>query len=83
MHAPLQFRKPIWTVISDQAKDLIKKMLVRNPIQRLSADGVIKHSWFDGKMVAKENETKIDHALLGALENMRQFKVFFMIIFRI
>lgn len=32
MHAPLEFRKPIWSVVSDQARDLIRRMLIRNPI---------------------------------------------------
>lgn len=76
MHAALEFRKPIWTVISDQAKDLIKKMLVRNPIERLSAEEVTKNGWFCGKYQSKDKDFEVDAALLGALENMRRFKVF-------
>ena len=33
-------------MISDEAIDLIKKMLVRNPIERISAENVGKHAWF-------------------------------------
>jgi calcium-dependent protein kinase len=32
MNAPLEFKKPIWMVVSDAVKDLIRKMLTRNPL---------------------------------------------------
>ncbi|CAG8534211.1 7323_t:CDS:2, partial [Ambispora leptoticha] len=37
------FPSPMWDTISDNAKDLISKLLVTNPDQRLSADQAIEH----------------------------------------
>lgn len=34
-----------WSKISDNAKDLIKKMLTVDPSKRLSAKEVLKHKW--------------------------------------
>jgi len=43
-----QFRFPskYWAGISDLAKDLIAKMIVVNPEERLSLDDVLAHPWF-------------------------------------
>ena len=32
--------------ISDKAKDLIRAMLTKNPVQRITAEKALKHSWF-------------------------------------
>lgn len=42
-------------------------MLVRNPIERLTAEDVTKHAWFHGKSISKDNDGEVDKALLGAL----------------
>jgi calcium-dependent protein kinase len=55
MNAPLEFKKPIWMVVSENAKNLIKKMLTRNPIERLSAADVVKHPWFASTFKPVEN----------------------------
>lgn len=47
-------------MVSDDCKDLIKKMLVRDPIRRITATQVLQHKWFevfDGQhSVAKEKD---------------------------
>ncbi len=43
------FPSPYWDDISDNAKDLIKKLLVVNPKNRLDADGIMNHPWITGK----------------------------------
>lgn len=35
-----------WIEVSDEAKDLIKKLLVVEPQLRLSADEILQHGWF-------------------------------------
>ena len=40
-----EFHMPYWENISDDAKDLIKKLLVADPKKRLSADEILKHPW--------------------------------------
>ena len=43
----------LWEQISDQAKDLVCKMLDKDPDQRVSATEALNHPWF--KKVAVEN----------------------------
>lgn len=40
-----QFEEPYWTNVSDYAKDLISKMLVVNPLKRLTATECLAHPW--------------------------------------
>lgn len=39
------FPDPEWSDISDEAKDLIKSLLVKKASLRLSADSVLEHPW--------------------------------------
>lgn len=41
------FHKAYWCFISEEAKDLVKKLLVVDPNQRLSAQEALKHPWFN------------------------------------
>ncbi|CAG9322692.1 unnamed protein product [Blepharisma stoltei] len=47
MKAKLKLENPIWDTISDAAKDLLKRLLVANPHQRLSAAEALNHHWFN------------------------------------
>lgn len=42
-----EFSATIWDDISDEAKDLISKLLVANPSERLSCDEILEHEWFN------------------------------------
>lgn len=44
-----EFTSPYWDDVSDLAKDLISKLLVVNPAQRLSGDGILAHPWIKGE----------------------------------
>lgn len=46
MAGQYEFHSPYWDNISAQAKDLIKKLLVVNPQQRLTASQALEHEWF-------------------------------------
>jgi len=54
--------------VSDDAKDLIKKMLVVNPDNRLSADQALRHPWF----LVGDHEL-ISRNLTTTLEAMKKF----------
>jgi calcium/calmodulin-dependent protein kinase I len=41
-----EFPSPYWDTVSEEAKDLISKLLITDPSQRLTADEVLKHPWF-------------------------------------
>lgn len=40
-----EFSAPDWDEVSEQAKDLIRKLLVIDPKQRLNPDEILKHPW--------------------------------------
>jgi calcium-dependent protein kinase len=58
----------VWTRISIHAKDLIKKMLTKNPAHRISAELALKHPWFDN---ATEEMITIDPNIL---QTLREYK---------
>ncbi|CCI40863.1 unnamed protein product [Albugo candida] len=61
-----QFDSPYWDHVSDDAKDLITKMLVTNPNDRETASQVLQHKWVTGSDVATVQ-------LTSALEELRRF----------
>ena len=48
----------MWNNISDEAKDLIRKMLIVDPAKRWSASECLKHPWITGE---SHNETHNQH----------------------
>lgn len=64
----LDFDSDPWPHISESAKDLIRKMLVRNPEKRLTAHQVLCHPWIRKDGVAPDKP--IDSAVLS---RMKQF----------
>jgi len=45
--AKYEFYEKEWADISKEAKDLIEKLLVVDPAQRLTMDGALKHPWLE------------------------------------
>lgn len=45
---------PEWVNISAMAKDLIEKMLLKNPDERISVAGVLSHPWITGSAPNKD-----------------------------
>merc|ERR1712137_1522798 len=43
----VQMVDPHWQKISKEAKDLISKLLIKNPAQRITCDNAMKHAWFE------------------------------------
>jgi calcium-dependent protein kinase len=65
-----EFSDPIWASISEDARNLIRKMLVVYPDDRISAYAALKHSWFLGAHKPKE----IDNAIaMETLTHLKQF----------
>ncbi|KAI3665374.1 hypothetical protein L6452_43998 [Arctium lappa] len=62
------FRRKPWPTISNSAKDLVRKLLVKNPRARLTAAQALSHPWVreDGNA----SEIPLD---ISVLSNMRQF----------
>ncbi|XP_074643530.1 MAP kinase-interacting serine/threonine-protein kinase 1-like [Tubulanus polymorphus] len=64
-----------WELVSEEAKDLIRHLLVRNPLQRYSAVDVLRHPWVKRdapttllatpKLLMRNNSTKDLEAFAG------------------
>ncbi|CAD8062120.1 unnamed protein product [Paramecium sonneborni] len=53
----ISFNSQVWTKISNEAKDLIKKMLQKQPGMRPNSKDLIKHAWFK-KQFKNEDKTQ-------------------------
>ncbi|KAF9664836.1 hypothetical protein SADUNF_Sadunf16G0059400 [Salix dunnii] len=62
----LDFESEPWPNISESAKDLVRKMLVRDPKKRLTAHEVLCHPWV--KMEGVALDTPLDPAVLSRLK---------------
>ncbi|XP_073034206.1 calcium-dependent protein kinase 26-like [Primulina eburnea] len=65
LRGDIGFSSDPWPKISDSAKDLVKKMLVRDPKRRLTAHQVLSHPWVQLKGVAPDKP--LDSAVLSRL----------------
>ncbi|XP_042509798.1 calcium-dependent protein kinase 1-like [Macadamia integrifolia] len=67
LHGHLDFSSDPWPRISGDAKDLIRKMLVRDPKKRLTVHQVISHPWIHVDGVAPDKP--LDSAVLTQLKH--------------
>ncbi|XP_073134214.1 calcium-dependent protein kinase 26-like [Henckelia pumila] len=65
LHGDIDFTSDPWPMISDSAKDLVKKMLVRDPRSRITAHQVLCHPWVQIDGVAPDKP--LDSAVLTRL----------------
>uniref|UniRef100_A0A5B7AVT0 non-specific serine/threonine protein kinase n=1 Tax=Davidia involucrata TaxID=16924 RepID=A0A5B7AVT0_DAVIN len=66
LEGKLDFESEPWPGISDSAKDLIRKMLDRNPKKRLTAHEVLCHPWIVDDRMAPDKP--LDSAVLSRLK---------------
>ncbi|KAL6978147.1 Calcium-dependent protein kinase 12 [Sarracenia purpurea var. burkii] len=66
LQGKLDFESEPWPGISDSAKDLIRKMLDRNPKRRFSAHEVLCHPWIVDDKIAPDKP--LDSAVLSRLK---------------
>ena len=62
---------PEFDRVSDEAKDLIKKLLTYDPEKRISAIDALKHSWFSIN-IKRMNSLATDNSFSKPFENLRQ-----------
>ncbi|KAL1201416.1 Calcium-dependent protein kinase 1 [Cardamine amara subsp. amara] len=75
LHGDLDFSSDPWPNISEDAKDLVRKMLVRDPKRRLTAHQVLCHPWVQVDGVAPDKP--LDSAVLSRMKQfsaMNKFK---------
>lgn len=66
--AEYTFDEEYWSLVSEEAKDLIRKLLVVDPDKRLTADQAIRHPWF-----MKGDHELIERSLETTLKTMKTF----------
>ncbi|PON82571.1 Calcium dependent protein kinase [Trema orientale] len=66
LHGELDFSSDPWPSISEGAKDLVRKMLIRDPRRRISAHDVLCHPWVQIDGVAPDKP--LDSAVLSRLK---------------
>lgn len=54
LQEPLDLLSDPWPKISTQAKDVVKKLLVRDPAERATADEILQHEWMKENGVASD-----------------------------
>ncbi|CAD8051703.1 unnamed protein product [Paramecium primaurelia] len=70
--ANISFTSTIWSHISSEAKDLIKKMLSKQPGLRPNSKEVLKHSWFKKQFKNEEkNSTLLNNSLTSSITENR------------
>ncbi|CAA3015823.1 calcium-dependent kinase 26-like [Olea europaea subsp. europaea] len=65
VHGDIDFSSDPWPSISESAKDLVKRMLVRDPKRRLTAHEVLCHPWVQADGAAPDKP--LDSAVLTRL----------------
>ena len=65
----LEFDEKDWQGTSDSVKDLIKKLLNREPKERLSAEQALEHEWFN--YAIKATHLSMDVDILSRLKRFR------------
>ncbi|RLN42826.1 hypothetical protein C2845_PM01G24200 [Panicum miliaceum] len=68
LHGKLDFESEPWPSISEGAKDLVRRMLIRDPKKRLTAHEVLRHPWVQVGGLAPDKP--LDSAVLS---RMKQF----------
>jgi len=77
------FPDPYWTGISTDAKDLVTKLLEKNPAKRYTAEQFLNHRWIGGKMkkdseyrksveLANDQISNIKHSLNKSIDLTRE-----------
>lgn len=67
MKGAYQFHTEYWSEVSEEAKDLIRKLLVLDPKARLTVDQALSHPWI------QQTEDLSQRVLNSGLSQLRQF----------
>ncbi|PIM98895.1 Ca2+/calmodulin-dependent protein kinase, EF-Hand protein superfamily [Handroanthus impetiginosus] len=67
LNEEVDFDSQPWPSISNSAKDLVRKMLTKNPKNRISSTQVLEHPWIKGQA----SDKPIDSAVLSRMKQFR------------
>lgn len=63
--------EPEWDEVSDPAKDLVKKLLTYNPVNRISAIDAMNHPWISQNSTVDRVDRNVAKKTLANLQNFR------------
>lgn len=66
------FPEKEWKSVNPHAKELIQKMLTKNPADRITANQCLAHKWFE--ILNSKNKPSSSEKLISAVSNMKVFK---------
>eukprot|EP00339_Tiarina_fusa_P000908 CAMPEP_0116998546 /NCGR_PEP_ID=MMETSP0472-20121206/1577_1 /TAXON_ID=693140 ORGANISM="Tiarina fusus, Strain LIS" /NCGR_SAMPLE_ID=MMETSP0472 /ASSEMBLY_ACC=CAM_ASM_000603 /LENGTH=556 /DNA_ID=CAMNT_0004697725 /DNA_START=11 /DNA_END=1681 /DNA_ORIENTATION=+ len=81
MRVEYNFDKDYWDPVSDEAKDMIDKLLVLDPKKRMNAAEALQHKWLSkefkltDRMAAQETKTLVEDSLLAYKETSQLKKI--------
>ena len=72
--AKVSYTDEVWKKVSNEGKDLLKKMLEKNYKNRISAVECLEHAWF-AKFLASQNLTTLEsnEANMNIMSNIKSF----------
>ncbi|CAH8335862.1 unnamed protein product [Eruca vesicaria subsp. sativa] len=73
-NAPIDYESHPWPCISSAAKDLVKKMLIRNPKKRITAAKVLGHPWITDVEASDKPIDSVVSTRLKQFGNMNKLK---------
>jgi len=50
---------PVWEGVSEEGKDIVAKLLSRDPSLRISPQEALEHPWFSAESLTKKIDKKI------------------------
>jgi calcium-dependent protein kinase len=68
--------EPEWADVSDEAKDLVSKLLTYNPLERISAMDALQHPWLKKMVNVEKVKTEVAKRTLSNLRNFRVSRLF-------
>lgn len=69
-----EFISPWWDEVSENAKDLVNKLIVLDPKKRLTADQALKHPFVEGKGAKRDKKDQTYFDKLHEFNARRKFK---------
>lgn len=70
--AEIKFPKEIWETISDEAIDLIKRMLEKDPKKRILPKDILNHNWFELQNSQEDNPKTRKTVVSNIQKNLRK-----------
>ncbi|CAL0334601.1 unnamed protein product [Lupinus luteus] len=69
LEGEIDYDSPPWPAVSNSAKDLVRKMLTRDPKKRITSAEVLAHPWI--KKGGEASDKPIDSAVLSRMKQLR------------